>query len=52
MLCPECGVDLTGRNPRAHALSHYPEVIEPTAKNKEARKRQQFLYDLADKWGV
>jgi len=44
--CPECGVDLTGRDPWAHALDHWPADIEPTEKNAEARRRQKILREM------
>ncbi len=39
-VCPECGVDLYGRDPYAHALSHWPEYLDPAKASKTAMKRQ------------
>lgn len=42
-VCPECGRDLTGVNPRAHSLEHYPEYLDPARSSKEARKMQALI---------
>lgn len=43
-MCPECGVSMEDRDPKAHALSHWPSYIDPkNPKNAEAIKRQAFL---------
>jgi hypothetical protein len=45
-VCPECGITLEGKNPKAHALSHWPAHIDPhNPKNAEAIKRQKFLME-------
>jgi len=46
-VCPECGIDLTGLDPKAHALDHWPENIPPIPAYEEARRRQKILFDLA-----
>lgn len=45
--CPECGIDLKGRDPRGHALDHWPAQIPPDPKHAEAIKRQKILLDMA-----
>jgi len=50
--CPECGVDLTDRDPWAHALDHWPEKIESPKSYPEAVKRQDQLRELAKKRGL
>lgn len=50
--CPECDADLSGMNPRAHALDHWPETLPTDPKNKEARRRQAILYKMAEKRGM
>ncbi len=45
--CPECGVSLEGRDPRAHALSHWPEKIPPDRKHELAIERQAQLMEAA-----
>jgi len=50
--CPECGVDLTDRDPWAHALDHWPEKIPPSEDTERARERQKILRDLAKKRGL
>lgn len=42
-VCPECGVELEGRNLIAHALSHYPEYLDPAKSSKKARERQKLI---------
>jgi len=46
-ICPECGEDLTGLDPKAHALDHWPENIPPIPAYEEARKRQKILFEMA-----
>jgi len=50
-ICPECGRDLTGHNPWAHALDHWPEAIPNPTVNKEAVKRQAILRKMAEDRG-
>jgi hypothetical protein len=45
--CPECGVDLAGIDPVAHALTHYPEYLELRFMSREALEREALLYRLA-----
>lgn len=39
-VCPECGISLSGLNISAHALTHWPEYLNPATSSKLARKRQ------------
>ena len=39
-VCPECGCAMEGLNPDAHALSHWPDFLEPNKSSRQARKRQ------------
>lgn len=52
-ICPECGVDLDVKHEsaKAHALSHWPEIIDNDPRYVEAKRRQALLYamDEADK---
>lgn len=41
-ICPECGVDLAGRDGTAHALSHWPEYLDPVRDSRQARERQEI----------
>jgi len=41
--CPECGIDLTGIDVKAHALYHWVESIPDLPEYREARKRQSQL---------
>ncbi len=43
LVCPECGRDLFQVDKIAHALSHWPEYLDPAKSSKEARKRQAQL---------
>jgi len=43
--CPECGIDLTGIDLKAHALYHWPESIPDIPEYQEARKRQKQLLE-------
>jgi len=47
-VCPECGIDLTGLDPKAHALDHWPEDIMDVPGYEEARKRQKILLEMAE----
>lgn len=40
LVCPECGVDMSGIDPEAHARSHWPDVLDKAKASKEAFKRQ------------
>ena len=42
-VCPECGVSLDGKDPVAHALTHWVEVLDFAKSSKEARQRQKLL---------
>jgi len=44
--CPECGVDLTDRDPVAHALDHWPRDIPDREDTREARRRQKILMEM------
>lgn len=44
--CPECNVDLEGRSPRKHALSHWPEFIPYPDQHVEAVRKQKMLLEL------
>jgi len=44
--CPECGIDLTNIDIRAHALYHWPESIPDLPIYKGARDRQAKLLAL------
>jgi len=41
--CPECGIDLEGRDVRGHANDHWPENIRDEDLGKEARERRKLL---------
>lgn len=40
-VCPECKCDMSGLDPIAHALSHWPEYLDPGRSSAEARRRQK-----------
>lgn len=42
-VCPECGIDLAGRDVMAHSLTHWPEVLDPAKSSVQARKRKASL---------
>jgi len=44
--CPECGIDLTNIDIKAHALTHWPESIPDLPIYAGARKRQEELLKL------
>ena len=50
-LCPECGADLTDRNPRAHANAHWPETVQNKDLGPEALRRRKALLKMAEKRG-
>lgn len=43
LVCPECGLSLTGIDLEGHALSHYPEYLDPAKSSKLAIKRQKQI---------
>lgn len=45
LVCPECGAPMAHRSAEAHALSHWPEILEVTRSSKEARERQKQTLD-------
>ncbi len=42
-VCPECGVSLEGKDLQGHALSHYPDYLDPQKSSKVAIKRKAQL---------
>lgn len=42
-VCPECGADLTNLDPVGHALTHYPEYLDPAKSSKVSMKRQKQI---------
>jgi len=40
LVCPECGADMSNLDPYGHALTHWPEYLDPVKSSKEAIKRQ------------
>jgi len=50
-ICPECGADLSDRNPYAHSLKHWPDKIPDYPETKLARERQKILREMAKKRG-
>jgi len=52
MICPECGLDLTDRDPWGHALSHWSAILTEQNSSYEARKRQKKLIDWAVEKGT
>jgi hypothetical protein len=45
--CPECGQDLSDRDPEGHAVGHWGETTVDPARGKDAAERQRKLRDLA-----
>jgi len=45
-VCPECGVDLTGRDPKAHAYDHWPPGVRDDELGAEARARRKILLEM------
>lgn len=43
LVCPECGKAMTGLDPYGHALSHFPEYLDPAKSSKLAIKRQKQI---------
>ncbi|MDH5199604.1 MAG: hypothetical protein OEW93_01850 [Candidatus Bathyarchaeota archaeon] len=46
-ICPECGVDLSGRDVKAHTRTHYGEVEPDPRLYPDASKRYKILAKLA-----
>lgn len=44
-VCPECGVELEKYNLVGHALSHFPEYLDPAKSSPVARKRQKAILE-------
>jgi len=44
--CPECGVDLTGRDPKGHAYDHWPQNVKDEDLGAEARARRKQLLEM------
>jgi len=44
--CPECGADLTNRDPKAHANDHWDPDIADKDLGKEARERKKILMEM------
>ncbi len=38
--CPECGADMSTLDPEGHALTHWPDYLDPAKSSKAARMRQ------------
>jgi hypothetical protein len=45
--CPECGADLSTRDPEGHAVGHWGERTLDPARGKDAADRQRQLRDRA-----
>lgn len=43
LVCPECGVSMAGLDYHAHALTHFPEYLDPVKSSKLAIKRQKAI---------
>lgn len=43
--CPECGVRMAGRDPAAHANSHWPKDVQDKDLGKDALKRRKLLLE-------
>lgn len=43
LVCPECGADMSKLDPYGHALSHFPEYLDPAKSSKLAIKRQKLI---------
>lgn len=44
-VCPECGKDMSKLNHVGHALSHFPEYLDPAKSTVLARKRQKQILE-------
>lgn len=42
-VCPECGAVMSRLDPEGHALSHFPEYLDPAKSSPEARKRRTAI---------
>ncbi len=42
-VCPECGVSLASLSLEGHALSHYPDYLDPAKSGKLAKIRQKLI---------
>jgi hypothetical protein len=40
LVCPECGVVMDDIDPIAHALTHWPDYLDPAKSSKLAKERQ------------
>lgn len=48
-ICPECGQDLSDRDPEGHSVGHYGErAVDPT-RGKDTAARQRQLLDMAQR---
>lgn len=45
LVCPECGVSMEGLDPVGHALTHYPEYLDPAISGKKARVIQAKILE-------
>jgi hypothetical protein len=43
LVCPECGVSMSDKDPYAHSLTHYPEHLEPAKASKKAILYQSLI---------
>lgn len=45
--CPECGIDLTGQDPRLHSTTHWPTRWDPNnPPSAEAVRRKKALESM------
>ena len=42
-VCPECGVSLADKDPIGHALTHFPNFLDPAKSSIKARKHQELI---------
>jgi len=50
-ICPECGCDLSTKDPAKHALSHWPVPLNEQNSGPLARQRFAALMKMAAKGG-